>query len=637
MAHRASLLAGLCLFAITSIVYAQTPSEKKETTPRKSSRSKAVKAEEPDPVAAQRQVVAISLLQSLADDARSFHEPRLRARVQARVADAFWETDSERARGLFRKAWEAAETEDAESERRGADESRRSQSSGVTMRTARPDLRAEVLRIAAKRDRALAEEFLTKLTEANKKDAEAAGDNARQTNPTNDFSASSAAAKRLALARRLLEDGDVERALEFAGPVLDQVNRDSITFLSALREKNAAAADQGFASLLARPARDPASDANTISGLSSYAFTPFLYVTFETQGGSNQTRQRPPAPRPDLSPALRANFFGVAAQVLMRPLAPPEQDLTSSGRVGKYMVIRRLLPLFEEYAPERAADLRAQMAAMGGDVSEGMRSGENHAVTNGIAPESSSDPIETMQGRLDRARTSEERDAIYADLAIALAGKGDARARELADKIEESDLRKRVRSFIDFQTAQSAINDKNALEAARIAKNGELNSLQRVWAFTQAARLLMASDRSRALELLEDAGTEARRIGSSDPDRARALVAVATGLIQADRVRAWETISEAVKAANSAEGFTGDDSRVGAQVQTRSMAMATSASAEDFNLFGAFRALARDDFLRSVETAKSFTGEAPRATATLAVARSVLEKTPADVQPVRGQ
>ncbi len=53
------------------------------------------------------------------------------------------------------------------------------------------------------------------------------------------------------------------------------------------------------------------------------------------------------------------------------------------------MVIRRLLPLFEEYAPERAADLRAQMAAMAADVPEGMRSGENRAVTNGIAPESS--------------------------------------------------------------------------------------------------------------------------------------------------------------------------------------------------------------------------------------------------------
>jgi hypothetical protein len=637
MAHRASLLAGLCLIALTSVIYAQAPAEKKETTPRKPSRSKPVKAEEPDPVVAQRQVVAISLLQSLADDARSFREPKLRARVQARVADAFWETDSERARGLFRKAWEAAETEDAESDRRGAEELMRQQATGVRVRTARPDLRAEVLRLAAKRDRALGEEFLAKLAEANQKEADAAAENARQNNSANDFSASSAAAKRLALARRLLEDGDIERALEFAGPVLDQVNRDSITFLSALREKNAVAADQGFASLLARAERDPASDANTISGLSSYAFTPFLYVTFDTGGGSNQTRQGPPTTRPDLPPALRATFFRVATHVLLRPLAPPDQDRTSSGRVGKYMVIRRLLPLFEEYAPERAAELRAQMAAMAADVSEGMRSGENRAVTNGIAPESSSDPFDTMQGRLDRARTSEERDAIYADLAIAIAGKGDPRARELVDKIEDSDLRKRVRSYIDFQTAQSAINDKNALEAARIAKNGELTSVQRVWAFTQAARLLMTSDRSRALELLEEAETEARRIGSSDPDRARALVAVATGLTQADRVRAWETISEAVKAANSAEGFTGDDGRVGAQLQTRSITMVTNATAADFNLFGVFQALARDDFLRSVETARSFTGEAPRATATLAVARSVLEKTPSDLQPPRGQ
>ena len=91
--------------------------------------------------------------------------------------------------------------------------------------------------------------------------------------------------------------------------MLDQVNRDSIIFLSALREKNAAAADQGFASLLARAERDPASDANTISGLSSYAFTPFLYVTFDTDGGGNQNRQRPPVPDPiSLRPCARLSF-----------------------------------------------------------------------------------------------------------------------------------------------------------------------------------------------------------------------------------------------------------------------------------------------------------------------------------------
>jgi len=573
---------------------------------------------------------------SLLPTTPAVREQKLRARVQARVADALWETDAEKARPLFRRAWKAAEVEDTESARLSAEEFRKRTETGAFFLTRRPDLRAEVLRLAAKRDRALGEEFLVKLDEAISREAEEIARNSRP-NLNDQFAAPGAAAKRIALARRLLEDGDIERALQFAGPVLDQINRDSINFLSALREKNARAADLGFASLLARAERDPASDANTISGLSSYAFTPFLYITFNTEGGGSQFRDREPAPAPDLPSAIRAEFFRVALRVLLRPLAPPDQDRTSSGRAGKYMVIRRLLPLFEQYMPERAPELRTQMAAMSGDVPEGMRGGENRAITNGIVPDAATDPMDTIQERLDRARTSEGRDAIYADIAVALARKGDPRAQDLVDKIEDSDLRKRVRSFIDFQTAQSAISDKNALEAARIAKEGEITSLQRVWAFTQAARLLMASDRSRALELLEDAGTEARRIGSSDPDRARALVAVATGLTQADRVRAWETISEAVKAANSAEGFTGDDGRVSAQIQTKSMVMATSANAEDFNLFGAFRALARDDFLRSVETAKSFTSEAPRATATLAVARSVLEKTPSDVQPPRGQ
>ena len=40
---------------------------------------------------------------------------------------------------------------------------------------------------------------------------------------------------------------------------------------------------------------------------------------------------------------------------------------------------------------------------------------------------------------------------------------------------------------------------------------------------------------------------------------ARGLVAVASGFARNDRVRAWEIIREAVKAANAAEGFTGED------------------------------------------------------------------------------
>jgi hypothetical protein len=78
--------------------------------------------------------------------------------VLARVADAFWLTDVEKSRTLFRRAWEAAEIEDTENARRAAEEIRKQQASGpVVFRPRRQDLRAEVLRLVAKRDRALAE------------------------------------------------------------------------------------------------------------------------------------------------------------------------------------------------------------------------------------------------------------------------------------------------------------------------------------------------------------------------------------------------------------------------------------------------------------------------------------------------
>jgi len=81
-----------------------------------------------------------------------------------------------------------------------------------------------------------------------------------------------------------------------------------------------------------------------------------------------------------------------------------------------------------------------------------------------------------------------------------------------------------------------------------------------------------------------------------------------------------------VKAANAAECFTGEDSRISSRLQTSDMVVIENATAEDFDLLGAFRSLARVDLFRAIQVAKTFTGEAPRAVATLAIARSVLEK-----------
>ena len=573
--------------------------------------------------AAQRRTVAISLLTSLADEARTFKDQTRRARVQAKAADVLWDSDPDRARELFRRAWDAAVTADEETAKARAELRKANTDRAIEFRGG-PDLRSEVLRLAAKRDKKIGEEFLKMFDEATAKEREETAADTRRRGAGDALGAS----RRLQLARRLIQDGEVERAMEFAAPALNQVNIDSIFFLSALREKNAQVADTAFSNLLTFVSRDPSADANTVSGLSSYLLTPFLYVTFNADGGANQSRSRGPTPPPDdIAPALRSNFLRVAAQILMQPSPAPEQDQTTAGRLGKYLMIKRLLPVYEQYEAELAAGLRTQMTALASYVPNEFQQGPNRSVTVGIQPDSvEGDPFARMQERLDHAGRADIRDAIYADYAVALIDKGDPRARDLIDKIENAELRKNVKAYTDFELAQSAVQKKDATEAARLARTGDLTSIQKVWALTSAARLVVKEERSRASDLLEEALAESRRISGSSPDRARALTAVATGLAEIDPVRGWETLSEVVKSANSSEGFTGEDSSIVARLETPEMVVATSANAPDFDLLAIFRLVSKVDLLRAIQVAKGFTGETPRAAATLAIARSVLEK-----------
>jgi hypothetical protein len=602
----------------------QSKDQKPKPTVSKDQALKGAKLVEPDPAALERRNMAVSLLTSLADDARSFRDQKLRARVLARTADALWTTEPDRSRDLFRRAWDAAETGDAEAGRLAAEDARRQQQqAGGVIRRGGRDMRTEVLRIISKRDRKLAEEFLARLEEAADREAKEAAASRRR--PDDQWSAPAAQAKRLALARALLQDGDVERAILFAAPVLEQVNKDTIFFLSELRQKNAQAADAAFASLLARTSRDAAADANTVSGLSSYAFTPLLYITFSTDGGSYANQAGPPSAPPDLSPALRTAFFTTASGILMRPLPPPDQDTTTSGRLGKFMVIKRLLPLYEQYEPEQAALLRTHLNALSSSVPDPGIAEGNRAIDRGIVPDDPDmDALKTMQNRLDHAKTSEERDNIYADIATALAGKGDPQARDLVSKIEDSELRNKALAYIDFELLRDAFQKKDIAELVRIAKTGELTHIQRAWGYSQAARL-STKDAARAVDYLQEAAAEARRLDGGDPDRARGLMAVASGFTRTDRVRVWEVVSEAIKAANGAPAFTGDDGSLFARLETKSMGVATNASAEDFNVAGVFQSLAGDDLYRSIELAKTFSAETARANAIIATARAVLE------------
>ena len=603
------LVSQVCLVALSFSTLAQTVAEKKSQT----------KISDAESQESQRRTFAISLVTSLADEARNYHDRALRSHVLARAADTLWNADRDTARTLFRKAWEAAEKGDAEElTLKNLDGVPSTAAEMVTAlrRSSGYDLRADVLALAAQRDQSLGEEFLNKL----KQDTD--GDSSQNSNNSPE-----AVSKQLNLASKLLDEGEIERALAFATPALNQVNANSIGFLSRLREKRPEAADQRFALLLARAEFDPSSDANTISGLSSYAFTPGFYITFNKDGSARWTQPESTAPlkTPNLPAPLLNKFFQVASAVLLRPLPPPDQDFTTSGPIGKYMVVKRLLPLFEQHVPDTAVALRSQLQASS-DGPRGALSDERFSLTQGFqTDEPSGSMLERMQDKLDHARSSRERDLIYADVAAMLASQGDARAQDFAQKIEDSGRRAQVRRYVDFELVRFSIREKKPSEATRRAASDQLTYPQRAWAYIKTAQLLMGSERQSALELLEEAANQARRIEPEDPNRARLLIGVATQFFTVDRIRAWEIMGEVVKAANNSAKFSGENVELHFPFVTKSGLRITSVGGADFGLSGVLRSLAKDDLYRSIDLAKGFKNDAPRAVAVLAIASSVLE------------
>jgi hypothetical protein len=172
--------------------------------------------------------------------------------------------------------------------------------------------------------------------------------------------------------------------------------------------------------------------------------------------------------------------------------------------------------------------------------------------------------------------------------------------------------------------AINAVEKKDFEKALTLAAVGELSHIQRVWVLTQAAKQMPPAAKEKALETIEGAAAEARRIGGSEPDRSRALVAVANAYLATDRPRAWETMLEVAKASRSIEGFSGEDGRLVMRLQSKFQTSLRTNSVEDFNLTGVFRALAQDNADQAVELARSFEREAPRSTALIAVARTLL-------------
>jgi len=413
---------------------------------------------------------------------------------------------------------------------------------------------------------------------------------------------------------------------------LSSVTTQSVDFLASLRAKDAAFADQRYMAMLQQARLNSQSDANTVALLASYIFSPHTYVTFRPNGGV--TAQNGSSGPANVSAQVRELFFRSAAAILTRPTGVQMTD----GPDGQYLAIKRMLPLFEQFAPpELTAAVKVQLDGLAALASNTARNRDDQFMHQGIDSDRPrnegptdilSDREQSLVDRADRARTAVERDQIYLELALTMVDKDDRRARDYVDKIDDMDLRNTARAYTDASIAWKVINKKDVERALELAQNGDLTHIQRSWLLSQTAGLIgvKVNERERAAQILEDAAAEARRIETGDADRPRAFFAIANVVRRTNQANVWGAMDEAIRAANSSQSFTGEDGELTFRLMGKTMRSVHQHSFPDFNVTGIFGQLANEDYDKTVELARSLQGEAPRANAVIAIAKSVLDE-----------
>ena len=566
------------------------------------------------------QAAAIAIIHSLVERSERFQDLRLRASTQAKAADAIWDVDPGFARDLFLRVWSVAETVDEEGSQR-AEEARRTaladRSVGLVLLTPQSSMRSEVLRLATRHDQKLGEMFLDKL--------EAPKDESSKNTSTSYFDPTEpklAIAKRLEVALRLLNAGDTVQAKAFAESALTFATSQGIIFLCTLRQNEPENADKLYTRLLAYTQIDSSADATTVSLLSSYVFTPTLLVTATRRGRiSNQFADN--ASHADIPVGLRSSFFRVAASILLRPLPAGSEDRSAAGPGGTYFTIARLLPLFQQYAPDYVPALNSQLSVLSVAAPENYKNGQEEMLHLGLQSENSR-TVESILSKVPEASGNSERDTLYIE-AIRLGSQtGDPQIRQLADKVEDRKLRESAQAFADLAVISNSINKKRTKEALEIFSDGRLLPLHRIWAATKLSALVRSSDPDRADQLLDDSAEALTSFASDDPQRLYGLTCVADTFLKVNRIHFWNSLQDAISAANAIPTAELESTKLAARLRTRNIIAMINVYEPSFSLVHLFELLAQEDIDLAVSTAGRLNGESASAAVNLGIARVAL-------------
>lgn len=536
------------------------------------------------------------LIGQLADQARMSEDIAFAVRTQAQAASLLWGYDRDRAREIYRRAFETVGVASA---------------AGVTA-AERQQLRSELLGQIVSRDAELAEQLARSLADSgpgcpggpDSLDC----DGAPQSAAVNDPPHGGVEQRELLISLALqLAERNPQRAMAMGQlSIASGISPNLPRLLLMMRSKDAALADLLFSSAVARLEKAERVALTDIQTLGRY----LLALT------------GPPAREPlnKLNKAIAIQFINLALGRITAnraTLAPDEIAARQPSRLDEpsalYFIRRQLSELCARFMPERSDELQRKLAELAESAPA------EPVFEQPRAPATA--PVEiAREARL--ADDDAERDRLNARAALAWLGKGEMReAQAAALKVSEPGLRDRVLAQI-LRRNLTANNLEDALAIAYRIEDGT----ERVDALvTLAGAALRSGVISRATELLNEAEKGASGLRPLSA-RAMCLLKVAGAFSSFDMVRGFEVTQAAVKAINDAARL-GDDrplrpSEAGqGSVESGRMSLDQLYEA---GLEQLLTALARSDFERALYLAQEISAKETSVAAQLAVCRGAL-------------
>jgi hypothetical protein len=446
----------------------------------------------------------------------------------------------------------------------------------------------------------------------------------------------------------MLGKGEVESAFKIAAPVVNEgASVALVFFLIRLSEQDATAGDAFYRLMIEQMRKGAAGDANTVLMLSTPIVSPELIVAVDEYGALVFHRiehERPQAgPSPAVSAATRNAFFNVAASVLLRPNTLRPGASEAQDKAARYLAIGRLLPFFEREAAQHAPELQARANALLNGFTESSRNSLSSQLslrTFGAPP--STDALRSHVEELGRTSEQRERDRITIRIIlIATRSRAWDRARRAAAELNDADVRRAANSFIavnqiaDISRAYADEKEDDYEEIVSFLKSIDVPPLASAWGYAQAAQVAVRrKDPQRVAELLTEAEHYAERTPPATSERVAAYGVIAKHAARINQQRAWELLTQLVKAANALSDYAGDEVSIEIRAEENSRTEAATEDAstpftlktELFRLDNIFATMTHLDFERALSNARALEGGVPRVFAQLAIARAVLEK-----------